>query len=106
MVTLYFRISLSPGGVVETLDTTCIHEKNRKLLLKILPLFNANILGIDAIFEKGIEAPYKEQRVIFLEVNSRPYLKMHDYPRYGAKQDLRNFYETLSGLEVQQKDIY
>lgn len=106
MVTLYFRISLSPGGVIETLDKEIIHEQNRELLLRILPLFNANILGVDAIFEKGIEVPFTEQSVIFLEVNSRPYLKMHDYPRYGEKQDLRHYYEALNELEVQQRDIY
>jgi D-alanine-D-alanine ligase-like ATP-grasp enzyme len=106
MVTLYFRISLSPGGVVETLDNESIHEQNKELFLKILPLFQANILGVDAIFEKGVEVPYTEQRVIFLEVNARPYLKMHDFPRYGAKQDLSRFYGSLNELEVQQKDIF
>ena len=103
---LYNRISLAPGGVIETLDKDSIHEQNRALFLKILPFFNANILGIDAIFEKGINIPYKDQRVIFLEVNSRPYLKMHDYPRYGEKQDLHHFYDVLNTLEIQQKDLY
>lgn len=106
MVSLFNRISLAPGGVVETLDKKGIHTLNRDLFLKILPLFNANILGIDAIFEKGIEVPYTEQRVIFLEVNSRPYLKMHDYPRYGEKQDLHHFLNVLEDLEVDLKDIY
>jgi glutathione synthase/RimK-type ligase-like ATP-grasp enzyme len=106
MVTLYNRISLAPGGVIETLDKESMHEQNRELFLKILPLFNANILGIDAIFEKGIDISYTDQRVIFLEVNSRPYLKMHDYPRYGEKQDLSRFYTALNHLVIQQKDIY
>jgi len=105
-VTLYNRISLAPGGIIETLDKDSMHEQNRVLFLKILPCFNANILGVDAIFEKGIDIPYTDQRVIFLEVNSRPYLKMHDYPRYGEKQDLSHFYDVLNGLEIQQKDIY
>ncbi len=104
-VPLYNRISLAPGGVIETLDKKSIHEQNRNLFLKILPSFNANFLGIDAIFEKGIDIPYTDQRVIFLEVNSRPYLKMHDYPRYGEKQDLLHFYDVLNTLEIQQKDI-
>ncbi len=106
MITLFNRISLAPGGVIETLDNKNIHEKNRNLFLKILPLFNANILGIDAIFEKGIETPYTEQQVIFLEINSRPYLKMHDYPRYGEKQDLHSFFDVLNELKVDLKDIY
>jgi len=106
MVPLYNRISLVPGGIIETLDKKSMHEQNRALFLKILPFFNANILGIDAIFEKGIDIPYTDQRVIFLEVNSRPYLKMHDYPRYGEKQDLHHFYDVLNTFEIQQKDIY
>jgi len=106
IITLYNRISLAPGGVIETLEKDTIHAKNRALFLKIPPYFNANILGIDAIFEKGIEFPYTDQKVIFLEVNSRPYLKMHDYPRYGEKQDLQHFYDLLNELEIQQKDIY
>ena len=106
MVTLFNRISLAPGGVIEILDKDSIHEQNKALFLKILPYFNANILGIDAIFEKGVDIPFTDQRVIFLEVNSRPYLKMHDYPRYGVKQELQHFYDVLNQLEIQQKDIY
>ena len=106
MVTLYNRVALAPGGIIETLDTDSMHEQNRELFLKIIPYFNANILGIDAIFEKGIDFPYTDQRVIFLEVNSRPYLKMHHYPRYGKKQELSHFYDVLNRLEIQQKDIF
>jgi len=106
MISLYNRISLAPGGIIETLDSDCMHEENKALFLKILPYFNANILGIDAIFEKGIDIPHTDQKVIFLEVNSRPYLKMHEYPRYGKKQDLSQYYDILNTIEIQQKDIY
>lgn len=105
-ITLHNRISLAPGGVVETLDKTCIHPENVKLLLRILPLFKANILGIDAIFAESIEVSHKEQQVIFLEVNSRPYLKMHDYPRYGEKEDLSHYYNLLNALDIREKDIF
>ncbi len=105
-ITLFNRIALAPGGVIETLDLKQVHEKNKRLFEKILPLFKANILGVDAIFEKGIDHPYTGQRAIFLEVNSRPYLKMHDYPRFGTKQDLRRFYDGLNRLAIQQKDIF
>ena len=106
MVPLYNRISLAPGGVIETLDKNHVHKQNREIFLKILPYFKANILGIDAIFEKGIDVPYTDQRVIFLEVNSRPYLKMHHYPRYGEKQELDPFYDVLTALEIQQQDVF
>ncbi len=105
-VILYNRISLAPGGVVEVINKNKIHPDNNTLFLRILPMFNANILGVDAIFSKGIMYSHKEQEVIFLEVNSRPYLKMHDFPRYGKKQDLKPYYEALDSLDVQEKDIF
>lgn len=105
-ITLYNRISLAPGGVVETLDKKCIHPDNFGLFLKILPVFGANILGIDAIFADGIEHSYRTQNVIFLEVNSRPYLKMHDYPRFGEKEDLSRYYDILDGLKIEEKDVF
>lgn len=106
LVTLFNRVALAPGGVIETLDKTTIHPDNLEILLKIVPIFDANILGIDAIFEKGIEYSHREQRVIFLEVNSRPYLKMHDYPRFGDKEDLQNYLDTLSSMDISERDIF
>jgi glutathione synthase/RimK-type ligase-like ATP-grasp enzyme len=32
--------------------------------------------------ESGIDIDFDKQKTIFLEVNSRPFLKMHEYPRY------------------------
>ena len=105
-VILYNRIALAPGGVVEVIDKETVPEENKQLFLKILELFKANIFGIDAIFEHGIEKSYKEQKCIFLEVNSRPYLKMHDYPRYGEKEDLAHFFEELDKSEISNADIF
>ncbi len=105
-ITLHHRISLAPGGVVETLEKDCIHPDNLGLFLNILPIFKANILGIDAIFTDGIEISHKNQKVIFLEVNSRPYLKMHDYPRFGKKENLDRYYDILNSLDIMEKDIF
>lgn len=105
-VTLFNRIALAPGGVVETIDKQTVPEENKELFLRILAFFKANVFGIDAIFEHGIEKSYKEQRCIFLEVNSRPYLKMHDYPRYGKKEDLSHFFEELDKNEIRNADIF
>ena len=105
-VRLYNRISLAPGGVVETLEKESMAPENKDMFLEILSHFGANILGIDAIFEKGIETSYREQRCILLEVNSRPYLKMHDVPRYGKKEDLTEFYQRLNSLVIEKPDIY
>lgn len=89
-VQLHHRIALAAGGVVETIDRKTIPKENIELFLKIPNLLQANLLGIDAIFTEGIEVSWRDQQVIFLEINSRPYLKMHEYPRYGAKDDLQS----------------
>jgi D-alanine-D-alanine ligase-like ATP-grasp enzyme len=105
-VTLFYRISLAPGGVVEVIDKNLLSQGNQTLFKDVLKLFDANILGIDVIMEKGIEVDHSEQKYIFLEVNSRPYLKMHRYPRYGKAEDLSSHFEELDKLEISQSDTY
>jgi D-alanine-D-alanine ligase-like ATP-grasp enzyme len=106
IVTLFYRISLAPGGVVRTIEQATIPEVNQELFKSVLKLFDANILGIDVILEKGIETDYRDQKCIFLEVNSRPYLKMHNFPRYGAKEDLSSYFEDLDQLDIQQAEFF
>lgn len=105
-VHLFNRIALAPGGVVEIVDVGKIPEVNQKMFLKVLEHFQANILGIDAIFEEGIEKDYRTQRSILLEVNSRPYMKMHHYPRYGTPQDLSRYYNLLDELHIEEQDVF
>jgi len=105
-VTLFNRIALAPGGVIETIDKDSIPQENKELFLKILNVFQARIFGIDTIFEKGIAESYQSQKCIFLEINSRPYLKMHDFPRYGKKEDLAGFYKELDENEAGNADIF
>lgn len=105
-ITLFHRIALAPGGVIETIDINQLPEKNIALFKQIVANFNANVLGIDVIFAQGIETPYDQQRCIFIEVNSRPYIKMHDYPRYGEKQDISTKLTQLESLQIQDKDIF
>ena len=105
-VELFHRVALAPGGIVRTLESNSLHPDNIELFLKTLDLFNANILGIDVIFEDSIETSHKEQKCILLEVNSRPYLKMHDYPRYGEKHNLTEYYEELDKLVVSQPNSF
>ena len=69
-------------------------------------MFGANVLGIDVIFEQGIEVSWKDQKCIFIEVNSRPYLKMHYYPRYGEAEDLSESLAQLDQLDIGDKDIF
>jgi len=105
-IDLYFRISLAPGGTVDVVDKTIISEVNKDLFLKVLTMFDANILGVDVIFSEGIETPYTDQKCIFLEVNSRPYLKMHEYPRHTKKEDLAPYYKQLDSLAIEDVNLY
>lgn len=105
-IRLYHRVALAPGGIIEVVDKETLPPENQALFLDLLDHFQANILGIDAIFEEGIEQSYRNQKSILLEVNSRPYLKMHDFPRFGAKEDLSGYYRKLDSLEIDKQDIF
>ncbi|WP_257280190.1 cyanophycin synthetase [Endozoicomonas sp. ONNA1] len=105
-VKLFHRIALAPGGVIETIPVNSVAKENIRLMEKVLNTFDANILGIDIIMEKGIEHSHEDQKCILLEVNSRPYVKMHDYPRYGEKEDISGVFEELDKLHVAQADIF
>ena len=105
-VELFHRVALAPGGVVEIIDQSSIPDENRELFFDVVKMFGANVLGIDVIFEKGIETSYKEQKCIFIEVNSRPYMKMHHYPRYGEAEDLTAALAELDHLDIADKDIF
>ena len=105
-VTLFHRIALAPGGIVETIDRATIPAANRELFLKVVRAFDARLFGIDVIFEHGIEIDYREQRCIFLEVNSRPYTRMHAFPRHGEADDLSAFHDDMDSLVVADSDTF
>jgi len=105
-VTLFHRVALAPGGIVETIDRRTIPVVNRELFLRVVHAFDARLFGIDVIFEQGIEIDYREQRCIFLEVNSRPYTRMHAYPRYGKADDLHAFHDEMDALPVADSDTF
>lgn len=105
-VDLFHRVALAPGGVIETIDQSTIPNDNKKLFMDVVSMFGANVLGIDVIFEKGIETSFQKQKCIFIEVNSRPYIKMHNYPRYGEAEDFSAHLAKLDDLEVSDKDIF
>lgn len=100
------RVALAPGGVVEVIDQNTIPQANRDLFLQVIKAFDARLFGIDVIFEHGIEKDYREQGCIFLEVNSRPYTRMHGVPRYGERENLDAFYSEMDSLTVAESDIF
>jgi D-alanine-D-alanine ligase-like ATP-grasp enzyme len=100
------RIALAPGGVIEVIDQSTIPAVNRELFLKVVNAFDAKLFGIDVIFEEGIETDYRQQRCIFLEVNSRPYTRMHNFPRYGMRENLDEFYSEMDSLVIADSDIF
>ncbi|MDD9856867.1 MAG: cyanophycin synthetase [Gammaproteobacteria bacterium] len=105
-VELFHRVALAPGGIVETIDQQTIAADNAALFKDVVRMFNANLLGIDVIFEHGIEVSHRQQKCIFIEVNSRPYAKMHHFPRYGKVEDLSAAYAELDRLDIPDKDIF
>ncbi|KAA0451165.1 MAG: cyanophycin synthetase [Candidatus Thioglobus sp.] len=106
-VYLHNKIALKLGASVEVIDKIKLSANNERDLLKILNFFNANILGVDVICKQGIEVDFKAQKCIFLELNSRPFLKMHDQPRYGkSPADLDYFYHKLEQLDINDNEKY
>jgi len=92
--------------VVETIDQSTIPEANKALFKRVVDDFDANLFGIDVILEKGIEVDYREQRCIFLELNSRPYIKMHLKPRYNEADDLQPFFDRMDAMAIPDSDIF
>ncbi|MBX2868023.1 MAG: hypothetical protein KTR18_05085 [Acidiferrobacterales bacterium] len=105
-IELFHRVALAPGGIVEIIDQSTIPEDNKELFYNVVKMFGANVFGIDVIFEKGIEVSHKDQKCIFIEVNSRPYMKMHHYPRYGKAEDFTEALAELDALEIADRDIF
>ena len=103
---LFHRVSLAPWGILETINISKITKKNKEIFLKILDSFDSNIFWIDVIMEKGISIDYDKQKCIFLEVNSRPYLKMHEFPRYWKVPNMNKIYANLERLEIKDRWIF
>ena len=105
-VTLFHRVALAPGGTVETIDRATLPEENARLFTDVVRAFEANLFGVDVIFERGIEEPWTAQRTILLEVNSRPYTAMHAVPRRGEPDDLSAFHARMEALGVRDTDTF
>jgi len=103
---LFNRIALAPGGIVEAIDQNEVPEINKTLFCDVVKQFDANLFGIDVILEDGIEQDYTTQKCIFLEVNSRPYTRMHEKPRFGKKDDLAPFYAYMDSLGIADTDTF
>ena len=105
-VYLHHKISLNLGSSIEIVDKHVLTENNIEQLQSILNGFNANILGIDVICETGVHVDFSLQKCIFLELNSRPFLAMADYPRYGKIEDLSEFYQELNSIAITDNKIF
>lgn len=62
--------------------TSIIDSANHELFVKLSKLLGAHVLGIDFICS-DISQPYTKQQAAILEVNSLPYIDMHQYPSGG-----------------------
>lgn len=105
-INLHHKIALELGSIVEVIPKEQLTKANCEVLFNITNYFNANILGIDVICEQELNINFSEQKCIFLEVNSRPFLSMHDVPRYGKKEDLSPYYQKLEQYNTNKKDIF
>jgi cyanophycin synthetase len=103
---LHYKISLNLGSSVEIIDKSILTPANEASLKQSLSYFDANVLGVDVICKQGIEVDFSKQECIFLELNSRPFLLMHDKPRYGKREDLSGFYNKLNQITLTDNEKY
>ncbi len=83
-VTFSSKAILSVGcEIVECTDE--IHPETRDMLLRVAQQIEGAIVGIDYI-TPDIRASYKTQETAILELNSRPYVDMHQHPSQGPSQ--------------------
>lgn len=59
-----------------------VHVKNKELFIKVANILQSDLIGIDFICP-DISKSYNEQETAILEVNSLPYIDMHQYPSHG-----------------------
>ena len=59
-----------------------VHVKNKELFIKVANILQSDLAGIDFICP-DISKPHDEQETAILEVNSLPYIDMHQYPSHG-----------------------
>jgi len=78
------NINLASGAQICDL-TSKVNQENKKIFEKVAELFNATIIGIDYI-SPDISKSYKEVGGAIIELNSLPYINMHDNPCYGKTQ--------------------
>ena len=61
-----------------------IHPSNKKMFTDVAELVDDNLIGIDFIC-KDISVSYEAQESAILELNSLPYIDMHENPSSGPK---------------------
>ncbi len=62
-----------------------VHSKNMDLFIRIANILRSDLIGVDFICP-DISKPYTEQETAVLEVNSLPYIDMHQYPSDGEPE--------------------
>lgn len=65
--------------------TDFIHEQNKRLFLRAAKILQSDLIGIDFICS-DIGKSYKKQESGILEVNSLPYIDMHQFPSAGKPE--------------------
>ncbi|MDO8617700.1 MAG: hypothetical protein Q7N87_02305 [Candidatus Uhrbacteria bacterium] len=67
--------------------TSATHPETRELFLRIAKLFDLNLVGIDFLCS-DITRSYREQQTAILEINTLPYIDMHQFPSHGEAHDV------------------
>lgn len=85
-VYLHSKVILGAGADIHDC-TDAMHPGNRKLFEDVAKIWNAPLIGFDAIFQ-DISRPWQEQECGIIEANSKPYIDMHHVPVTGQPRNI------------------
>jgi cyanophycin synthetase len=86
IVALHTVANVSQGGfAVDATDE--VHPDNREMAIRAARALNLDVAGID-FMTTDISRSYKESGGGIIEVNARPGLDLHTWPRYGKQRDV------------------
>jgi len=71
-------------------ETDRMHPDNRKLFERVARIFNVKLVGIDFLID-DIGKSWKSSKSAIIELNSLPYIDMHQFPTEGEPVNVAGF---------------
>ncbi|MDP2630754.1 MAG: ATP-grasp domain-containing protein [Candidatus Uhrbacteria bacterium] len=83
---LHSKVILGAGADIHD-RTDEIHPENKKLFEDVAKIWDAPLVGFDAIFQ-DVSVSWRDQECGIIEANSKPYIDMHHVPVTGQPRNI------------------